>query len=98
MSEASTSSLLSLIDEYRQINKIQAQIIHESQEKKKPCRDYNNADIDYICRLTKALARACYNLEAMQKWLSDNEEYKEYNDIKEMSSDEWMEWLMNAVE
>lgn len=47
------------LDEYREINRLQAQIIHESQRKKVPCREYKNADIEYIEKLERALDKAC---------------------------------------
>lgn len=72
------------LDEYREINRLQAQIIHESQQKKVPCREYQNADIEYIEKLERALDKACIFLSlniddtesVMSTW--DNEEWKEW--------------------
>lgn len=72
------------LDEYREINRLQAQIIHESQRTGKPCREYRNADIEYIEKLERALDKACIFLSlniddtesVMSTW--DNEEWKEW--------------------
>ena len=72
------------IEEYREINRLQAQIIHESQRTGKPCREYRNADIEYIEKLERALDKACIFLSlniddtesVMSTW--DNEEWKEW--------------------
>lgn len=74
------------LDEYREINRLQAQIIHESQQKKVPCREYKNADIEYIEKLERALDKACI-------FLSLN-----IDDIESVMStwhiEEWKEWCM----
>lgn len=74
------------LDEYREINRLQAQIIHESQRTGKPCREYQNADIEYIEKLERALDKACI-------FLSLN-----IDDIESVMStwhiEEWKEWCM----
>lgn len=82
------------LKEYRNINRIQAQIIHESQKKRKPCRDYCNADIEYIDKLEKALDKACEVLSSdLQKIDIDGDEKL----VKE-SAEKWKKELMKNVE
>ena len=53
------------LEEYREINRLQAQIIHESQQKKVPCREYRNADIEYIEWLENKLENAHERVEKL---------------------------------
>lgn len=74
------------IEEYREINRLQAQIIHESQRTGKPCREYRNADIEYIEKLERALEKACIFLSLN---IDDTESV-----MSTWHIEEWKEWCM----
>lgn len=74
------------LDEYRKINRLQAQIIYESQQTGKPCREYRNADIEYIEKLERALDKACIFLSLN---IDDTESV-----MSTWHIDEWKEWCM----
>lgn len=75
------------LEEYREINRLQAQIIHESQQKKVPCREYRNADIKYIEKLEGALDKACIFLSRI---VDDPESI-----MSTWDKGEWKEWCMD---
>lgn len=75
------------LDEYREINRLQAQIIHESQRTGKPCRKYRNADIEYIEKLEGALDKACIFLSRI---VDDPESI-----MSTWHIEDWKEWCMD---
>ena len=70
------------LEEYREINRLQAQIIHESQQTGNPCREYRNADIEYIERLENKLEDAHERVEKLAMVLNKAGIFVEEEDQK----------------
>ena len=89
------------LDEYREINRLQAQIIHESQQKKVPCREYKNADIEYIEWLENKLEDAHERVEKLAMALDKACIFlsRIFDDTDSVmctwDAEKWKEWCMN---